>query len=212
MEITGIDGDIARVLKSFVRVECAIALTPALDHALDDNFWGIGLVIDANLGLIVVSRAVVPHTACDPSIVVARSVTMKSKVVFLHPFDNFAILRFNPNLIRGSIETAVLSGNCPLQGDTADVEGNLTDWHHFLVCKKLLENQAETEGLREGDILLKLGDRPIKSMLDLTISFDDGNVGAVVFRDRKVTKVDIATLAAKDIETSRVISSCGVYL
>ncbi|KAE9566758.1 Pro-apoptotic serine protease [Colletotrichum fructicola] len=349
MEITGINPDFARVPKSFVRVECATAPAPVLDHAEVDDFWGMGLVIDANLGLVVVSRAVVPHAACDTSIVVAESVTVKSEVVFLHPSQNFTILKYDPKLILGSIETAVLSSDRPLQGDTvyflgytrqkkvvhastnitsvhaatlrstsqtptycatntdvididtslgqacgsgvlvsdngvvqalwltylgkdssdiakstrrhfglsvaavqqalahiraegstklrilpaefgqiqlaeardrglaeelfqAGVEGNLADWHHFLVCKQLLENQTETEGLKEGDILLKLGDRPIKSMSDLTISLEDENVGAVVFRDRKVTKVDIATLAAKDIETNRVIRFCGAYL
>ncbi|KAJ0298729.1 hypothetical protein Brms1b_013326 [Colletotrichum noveboracense] len=348
MEITGINRGIARVAKSFVRVECAIAPTPALDHTEVDDFWGMGLVIDANLGLVVVSRAVVPHAACDASIVVAESVTVRSEVVFLHPSQNFTILRYDPNLILGSIETAVLSDECPLQGDPVyflgynhqkkvvyaatniisvhaatlcsttrtptyratntnvinidtplgqacgsgvlvsdngvvqalwltylgkdssyiaestrhhfglplaavqqalaqiraegstrlrilpaefgqielaeardrgltdelfreDVEGNLTDRHHFFVCTQLFEN-AETESLRVGDILLMLDDRPTKSMSDLNISFDDENVDAVVVRDRQVTEVVIATLAAKDIETHRVIRFCGAYL
>ncbi|KAG8623653.1 hypothetical protein KVT40_008629 [Elsinoe batatas] len=103
------------VLKSFARVYCRVPLK--LDGYPYGSEVGYGLVIDAEKGLIIVSRAVVPYSLCDISITFADSIIVEGKVVFLHPLQNYTIVQYDPSLVDAPVKTATLAQKAIKQGE-----------------------------------------------------------------------------------------------
>ncbi|RKO89367.1 PDZ-like domain-containing protein, partial [Blyttiomyces helicus] len=78
---------------------------------------GAGLVLDAEKGLIVVGRNIVPFTLGDVSLTFADSIIIPGKVVFLHPTQNFSIISYDPKLIGTTpIKSAPISATSLVQG------------------------------------------------------------------------------------------------
>ncbi|KAJ2557487.1 hypothetical protein EV175_001314 [Coemansia sp. RSA 1933] len=79
---------------------------------------GTGLVVDAQRGLVVVSRSIVPFELGDLSLTVAESVTIPASVVYLHPALNFAIAQYDPLLLGDTpVAAAQLSTERVAEGD-----------------------------------------------------------------------------------------------
>ena len=72
--------------------------------------------MDAEKGLVVVSRAVVPYDLCDISITVAESIVVEGKVLFLHPLQNYAVVQYDPTLVKAPVQSARLSSEHITQG------------------------------------------------------------------------------------------------
>ncbi|KAH3676150.1 hypothetical protein WICMUC_002172 [Wickerhamomyces mucosus] len=70
---------------------------------------GYGVVIDAERGYLIVSRNIVPHDCLDVQLTVAESLIISATVEFLHPTQNFAILKYDPKLIKAKVQTPVFS-------------------------------------------------------------------------------------------------------
>lgn len=71
---------------------------------------GAGLIVDAETGLVVVGRNIVPFDLGDVSLTFADSIIIPGKVVFLHPTHNFAFVRYDPKLIGETpIKPAIMS-------------------------------------------------------------------------------------------------------
>ncbi|KAJ5730379.1 Pro-apoptotic serine protease [Penicillium malachiteum] len=104
----------AEIVRSFVRVSCTMPLK--LDGYPQAKKTGFGLVIDAEKGLVVVSRAIVPYDLCDINITVADSVIVAAKVVFLHPLQNYTIIQYDPSLVQAPVQSARLSSEFIKQG------------------------------------------------------------------------------------------------
>ncbi|EPS33130.1 hypothetical protein PDE_08092 [Penicillium oxalicum 114-2] len=104
----------AAIVRSFVRVSCTMPLK--LDGYPQAKKTGFGLVIDADKGLVVVSRAIVPYDLCDINITVADSVILSAKVVFLHPLQNYTIIQYDPSLVQAPVQSARLSTEYIKQG------------------------------------------------------------------------------------------------
>jgi S1-C subfamily serine protease len=104
----------AEVVNSFVRVACHMPVK--LDGFPRNRKWGMGLVIDAEKGLVIISRAVVPYDFCDISITVADSIIVDGKVVFMHPLQNYAIIKYDPSLVDAPVKSAKLSTEQIKQG------------------------------------------------------------------------------------------------
>ncbi|KAJ5231885.1 Pro-apoptotic serine protease [Penicillium citrinum] len=104
----------AEIVRSFVRVSCTMPLK--LDGYPQAKKTGFGLVIDAEKGLVVVSRAIVPYDLCDINITVADSVILNAKVVFLHPLQNYTIIQYDPSLVQAPVQSARLSTEYIKQG------------------------------------------------------------------------------------------------
>jgi len=105
---------VADLVRSFVRVTCVLPLK--LDGFPRNRKWGMGLVIDAEKGLVVISRAVVPYDLCDIWITIADSVLVQGKVVFLHPLQNYAIVQYDASLVDAPVLSAKLSTDTITQG------------------------------------------------------------------------------------------------
>lgn len=102
------------VVRSFVRVLCHMPVK--LDGFPRNRKWGMGVVIDAEKGLVLISRAVVPYDLCDISITIADSIIVEGKVVFLHPLQNYAIIKYDPSLVDAPVQSAKLSTTQVTQG------------------------------------------------------------------------------------------------
>ncbi|EME42327.1 hypothetical protein DOTSEDRAFT_133290 [Dothistroma septosporum NZE10] len=103
------------IIRSFVRVSTMLPLK--LDGFPKARKTGFGLVIDAEKGLVVVSRAIVPYDMCDISITIADSIIVDGKVVFLHPLQNYAIIQYDPKLVQAPVRTAKLADKPIKQGE-----------------------------------------------------------------------------------------------
>ena len=104
----------ARIVRSFVRVSCNMPVK--LDGYPSARKTGFGLVIDAERGLVIVSRAIVPYDLCDITITVADSIIVEGKVLFLHPLQNYAIVQYDPSLVNAPVQTARLADEQIKQG------------------------------------------------------------------------------------------------
>jgi pro-apoptotic serine protease NMA111 len=104
----------SEVIKSFVRVSCTMPVK--LDGFPRARKIGFGLVIDADQGLVVVSRAVVPYDLCDLAVTIADSIIVDAKVIFLHPLANYAVIKYDPSLVHADVKTARLSTSTIHQG------------------------------------------------------------------------------------------------
>lgn len=106
--------DIAKLIRSFVHISCTMPVK--LDGFPKNRRWGMGLVIDAAKGLVLISRAIVPYDLCDITITIADTIYVEGKVVFLHPLQNYAIVKYDPVLVDAPVESAKLSSEQLTQG------------------------------------------------------------------------------------------------
>jgi S1-C subfamily serine protease len=105
----------AQLSKSFMVVTTFI-------HVPVDSFpsmrkRGYGVVIDAAKGYLLCSRLHVPHDCLDIQITVAESFVIPGSVVFLHPTHNFTIVKYDPSLIHGDVQTPNFSDVPLKRGD-----------------------------------------------------------------------------------------------
>ncbi|KAK3324742.1 trypsin-like cysteine/serine peptidase domain-containing protein [Cercophora scortea] len=105
---------VADLVRSFVHVNCSMPVK--LDGFPKNRKWGMGLVVDADKGLVAISRALVPYDLCDISITIADSIVVEGKVVFLHPLQNYAIIQYDPKLVDAPVLSARLSSEQITQG------------------------------------------------------------------------------------------------
>ncbi|KAJ3292893.1 hypothetical protein HK104_004931 [Borealophlyctis nickersoniae] len=78
---------------------------------------GAGVILDAEKGLVVVGRNIVPFTIGDCYVTFADSIIIPAKVVFLHPTQNFSIVSYDPTLIGSTpVKSAPISGSSLVQG------------------------------------------------------------------------------------------------
>ncbi|EJT68208.1 Pro-apoptotic serine protease NMA111 [Gaeumannomyces tritici R3-111a-1] len=105
---------VAELVRSFVHVTCTMPMK--LDGFPKNRKWGMGLVVDAAKGLVVISRAIVPYDLCDISITIGESIVVEGKVVFLHPLQNYAVIQYDPALVDAPVQSARLSAEEITQG------------------------------------------------------------------------------------------------
>lgn len=82
-----------------------------------------GLIIDATQGYVIVSRRTVPHDCLDVFVTFADSIIVSAVVEFLHPTQNYTILKYDPKLINAPVKTPTLSSVRLKRGDKAHFIG-----------------------------------------------------------------------------------------
>ena len=65
----------------------------------DRHYYGTGLIVDKERGLVVVDRNTVPVAMGDVSITFAGSLQVAGHVEYVHPLHNLAVVAYDPKLI-----------------------------------------------------------------------------------------------------------------
>ena len=68
-----------------------------------------GLVVNAEQGLVLVSRPVIPHDLCSLDTTITGSIRVQRTCIFLHPTRNFAFLRYSPDDVDAPVASAQLA-------------------------------------------------------------------------------------------------------
>lgn len=97
-----------RAAPAMVKVEFSIPY--AVENVYARHFKGVGIVVDADNGIIAVDRNTVPIALGDAELTFFGSTSITGRVVFVHPRHNVALLQYDPALLQGaSIEQLELS-------------------------------------------------------------------------------------------------------
>jgi pro-apoptotic serine protease NMA111 len=108
---------VSDIVRSVVTIKCTMPLK--LDGHYSTKATGMGLVVDAKVGLVIASRVTVPFDLCNISITIAENIVVDGRVVFLHPQQNYSIIQYDPTLVDAPVQSAKLSTKVARQG--ADV-------------------------------------------------------------------------------------------
>ncbi|ODV91838.1 hypothetical protein CANCADRAFT_76141 [Tortispora caseinolytica NRRL Y-17796] len=130
----------ANLEKSFVTVNCVIPVT--IDGFPQTRRVSNGLVLDAEEGLVVVSRYTVPYNLCDIWVTVADSIEVEASVVFLHPLANYAIIKYDPSIVKVDVVSATLSAEPVNQGDSVLFVGHTYESRLLVVTTTVLDIPA----------------------------------------------------------------------
>ncbi|PVI00092.1 Pro-apoptotic serine protease NMA111 [Periconia macrospinosa] len=103
------------IVRSFVRVH--VSLPVKLDGFPKSHKQGYGLVVDAEQGLVLVSRAFLPYDLGDISLIFADSIFVEGKVVFMHPLQNYAIVKYDTSLVNAPVKTPKFATDFIKKGD-----------------------------------------------------------------------------------------------
>jgi len=128
----------------------------------DRHYYGTGLIVDKERGLVLVDRNTVPVAIGDVTVTFAGSLEVKAKVEQLHPLHNLAIVSYDPATINDTAVKAATFNDTELKpGDKLWVVGIKGD--HQLVHQ-------------EG-IVSSVG--PLNLPLSRTLRFRDSNIEGV---------------------------------
>ncbi|KAF5022687.1 hypothetical protein F66182_5235 [Fusarium sp. NRRL 66182] len=105
---------VAEIMRSFVHVKYSAPVL--IDGQSTRVKLGMGLVIDAERGFVIISRTVVPTLMCDIELTFADSVLIPGKVMFLHSSHHYAIIQYDPSLVRAPVKSARFSKDRISQG------------------------------------------------------------------------------------------------
>lgn len=113
--------DIAKLSNSLCMVTTVSAIP--LDSLMAETLKTSGLIVDAEQGFVIVSRRVVPHDCLDIFVTIADSVVVPASCEFLHPTKNYAIVKYDPKLVKAPTITPRLSSVRMKRGDKAQFIG-----------------------------------------------------------------------------------------
>jgi pro-apoptotic serine protease NMA111 len=91
------DPRVAAIAPSLVMVNFDLPYT--ISGVADRHYYGTGLIVDVERGLVIVDRNTVPVAMGDVGITFAGSLEVRGKVEFIHPLHNLAVVSYDPELI-----------------------------------------------------------------------------------------------------------------
>jgi S1-C subfamily serine protease len=123
------------------------------------HYYGTGLVLDTERGLIVVDRNTVPEAMGDVRITFAGELEVPGRVTYIHPTHNLAVVSYDPGLIGDTpVKAARLNTQLPVPGDSLWVVGLRPD-------NKLVYQATEVASIE-----------PLYFPLSRTMRFRDSNL------------------------------------
>ncbi|MFK7892578.1 MAG: trypsin-like peptidase domain-containing protein [Granulosicoccus sp.] len=104
---TFLDPLLNRVAPAMVKVSFSVPYS--VENIYARHFTGVGLVLDADQGIIAVDRNTVPIALGDVELTFFGSIEVPGTVVFVHPRHNVALLQYDTSFLHGvSIEALEL--------------------------------------------------------------------------------------------------------
>ncbi|KAI8902963.1 hypothetical protein BC833DRAFT_571394 [Globomyces pollinis-pini] len=126
------------IIPSLVQVQSTLPFK--VDGVTFQHCNGVGLVLDAKLGYVLVDRKICPTSIGDFLITFANSIIIPAKMVYLHQLFNFVIIQYDPSLIGTTpVKSAVLADTMLGQGDSVHLVC-LTKTYDALVRKTIVTN------------------------------------------------------------------------
>ena len=105
------------VVPSLVNIEFHLPFK--MDGVAHQVHFGLGLVLDSKMGIIVTDRNAIPTTIGDVLITFANSIIIPGKIVCLHQVYNIAFVKYDPSLLGTTVvKDAVLSPKPINQNDS----------------------------------------------------------------------------------------------
>ncbi len=133
-----------------------------LSGVADRHYYGTGLIVDKERGLVLVDRNTVPIAIGDVSITFAGSLEVRGKVEQLHPLHNYAIVSYDPASIgKTPVQQAEFSTETLRPGDEVWVVGIKGD--HQLVHQQSTVSSVD----------------PLMLPLSRTLRFRDSNIEGI---------------------------------
>jgi S1-C subfamily serine protease len=96
-----------------------VYLPRCVDGFLSGPRRNYGLIVNEELGLVLVSRDAIPHGFCSCTITICGSVLLPGELIFTHPVQNFAVLRYDASKVQAPLQRARLSAEEIQPGDEA---------------------------------------------------------------------------------------------
>lgn len=123
------------------------------------NYYGTGLIVDTERGLVIVDRNTVPEAMGDVRITFAGELEVMGQVTYIHPLHNIAVVAYDPALIGDTpVKAADLSSRITEPGEKLWVIGLLSD-------NKLIAQATEVASIE-----------PVSLPLSRTMRFREANL------------------------------------
>ena len=154
------DPRVRKIVPSLVVVNFDLPYT--VSGVADRHYYGTGLIVDTERGLVVVDRNTVPVAMGDVSITFAGSLEVRGMVDYIHPLHNLAVVAYDPASIGDTpVKAASFDTEPVIPGDEVWVVGLKGD--HQLV------HQASTVSSVD----------PMTLPLSRTLRFRDSNLEGI---------------------------------
>lgn len=144
-------GSLARnqIARSLVRVQVDIPFD-GIGGVWARRRQGTGLIVDAERGWVVTSRAVLPHAVVDVRVVFDGSLEVPATVQYIHPLHNLAVVAYDPQAIASAdLRSATLASRSPKQGEVTYFAGLRVD--DSLMYRRALVESVESIGFAATD-------------------------------------------------------------
>jgi S1-C subfamily serine protease len=96
----------------------------SISGVTERNYHGVGLIIDAERGLLITDRNTVPVSMGDVRLTFAGTIEIPGEILYVHPLHNLAVIHYDPKLIGTTPVRAARLSTEPLKaGETVNVVG-----------------------------------------------------------------------------------------
>jgi S1-C subfamily serine protease len=88
------------------------------------NYHGVGLIVDAEHGLVITDRNTVPVSVGDVRLTFAGTLEVPGNIVYVHPLHNLTVIHYDPKLIGATLVKSAKLDTTPFKaGETVNVIG-----------------------------------------------------------------------------------------